>query len=125
MTGLVKEEIIARLAELALTAEDGCLVFDPILFDREELLREPATFEYLDVAGAPNTVDVPVGAMAYTCCQTPIILQSGEKAQITVHTRDGGVQTEAGLRLDAETTRHIFERDGQVEKLVVQVLPGV
>jgi hypothetical protein len=121
MTGLVKEEIIARLAELALTAQDGCLVFDPILFDREELLDEPATFEYLAVDGALKTVDVPAGAMAYTCCQTPIILQSGEKAQITVHTRDGGVLTEPGLRLDAETTRHIFERDGIITKLVVQI----
>ena len=121
MTGLVKEEIIARLAELALTAQDGCLVFDPILFDRKELLGEPATFDYLAVDGAQNSVDVPAGAMAYTCCQTPIILQSGEKAQITVHTRDGGVLTEPGLRLDAETTRHIFERDGIITKLVVQI----
>jgi len=124
MTGLVKEEIIARWGELGLTIEDGCIVFDPILFDESELLSSPCRFDYIDVGGDHKSMPLPTNAMAYTFCQTPIILQTGEAAEIKVFTRDGKEMKLKGTRLDEDTSRHIFERDGEVEKLMVQVVPG-
>ena len=122
MTGLVKEEIIARLGELALTAEDGCLVFDPILFNREELLSKPGTFEYIDVSGSYKSFEVPENSMAYTFCQTPIVLQMGENTEIEVYSRDGQVKIVSGSHLDADTSRHIFERDGAIQKVIVKLI---
>jgi hypothetical protein len=121
MTGLVKEEIITRFGELALTFEDGCLVFNPILLNKNELISSSATFDYIDVAGRSKTIALPANALAYTCCQTPIILQVGKEAEIQVDTRDGGRIAIPGNRLDELTSRHIFKRDGWVEKLLVQL----
>jgi len=124
MTGLVKEEIIARKGELCLTIEDGCLIFNPKLFDTSELLKAPSNYEYVDVTGHHKSIHLPANTLAYTCCQTPIILQTGEKAEIKVYTKDGQVMTFPGARLDADISRHIFQRDGHIDKLVIQVLHG-
>jgi len=124
MTGLVKEEIITRLWEMALTIEDGCLVFDPILFDPAELLPSPATFIFINVELEHKQMHVPEKAMAYTYCQTPIILQLGEEDEITVDFKDGRCIRFEGNRLDKPVSRHIFDRDGQIEKIRVQLRAG-
>ncbi len=121
MTGLVKEEIIARLAELALTVEEGCLVFDPSLFNPEELLSSAGTFDFIDVEGDHKSLSAPAGSVAFTYCQTPVILIVGEAAEIVVDARDGQRMTVKGSRLDRETSAHIFKRDGVVEKIRVKV----
>lgn len=121
MTGLVKEEIIARLGELALTVEDGCLIFNPILFDQRELLSNPATFEFIDVSGSHNKLDVPENSMAYTFCQTPIVLQVEEKAEIQIHNSDGHRIAIEGNKLDQTTTQHIFQRDGTIREITVKL----
>ena len=121
MTGLVKEEIIARLGELALTAADGCLIFDPILFDQKELLREHATYEYINVEGAYKTANVPENSMAYTFCQTPTVLRLGEKSEIQVNHTDGLEVTFEGNKLNQTTSQHVFQRDGIIRKIVVQL----
>ncbi len=66
MTGMVKETILARQAELGLTVEHGSLVFDRLLLDPQELLPNPAVFSYLDVHGQPRAIDLQPGSLAYT-----------------------------------------------------------
>ncbi len=121
MTGLVKEEVIARLAELALTVEEGCLVFDPSLLNPEELLSSAATFDFIDIKGEHQSLSVPAGSVAFTYCQTPVILMVGKAAEIVVETSDGQRMTVEGSRLDQGTSAHIFKRDGVVEKIRVRV----
>ena len=121
MTGLVKEEIIARLAELALTVEEGCLVFDPSLLNPEELLSSAATFDFIDIKGEHQSLSVPAGSVAFTYCQTPVILMVGEAAEIVVETSDGQRMTVEGSRLDQETSAPIFKRDGFIEEIRVRV----
>jgi hypothetical protein len=124
MTGLVKEEIIARQGELSLTIEDGCLVFNPILVDESELLSTQTHFTYIDVNGGTELIDLPVNALAYTLCQTPIILQAGNEQAIIAETKDGQVISLPGNRLDKDLSQHIFKRDGRVKNLVVQFVLG-
>ncbi len=121
MTGTVKEEIITRLKELTLTVEDGCLVFDPILFDRTELLSSPASFSYLAVDGTFRTIEIPVASAAYTYCQTPIILQLGEETKISIFTTDHKATEYSGNKLDKAASEHVFLRDGLIEKILVQL----
>jgi hypothetical protein len=123
MTGSVKEIILTRQAEVGLLVENGCLRFDPLLVDSGELLRAPATFTCLDVGGQPRAIPVPAGALAFTCCQTPILLKAGQPG-IEIHAADGAIRQVDGLLLDAENSRHIFTRDGQVRLLVVSLAPA-
>ncbi len=120
MTGLVKEEILCRQVELGLTIENGSLVFNPLFLRRQELLTAPASFDYLDVSGDMQRLDLQAGSLAYTVCQTPLIVQAAHQAEIIIYFADGRVQTIAGNRLDECNSRHIFQRDGMIQYLLVK-----
>jgi hypothetical protein len=121
MTGMVKEEILTRLAEVGVYFENGCLVFNDALFDRQELLEEPGLFEYHDVSGSLQQIEVPPGSLAAAVCQVPVIVQGGPEPLITIFKSSGGLQVISGCCLDAENSRHIFQRDGCLHHLVVQL----
>ena len=99
MTGLVKEEILTRQAELGVTIEGGCLVFNPLFIDHTELIKTPATFTHLDITGRQQDLELAPGSLAYSLCQTPIILQAGEQAEIRVDFADGRVKIIPGHRV--------------------------
>jgi hypothetical protein len=119
MTGLVKEEILTRQAELGLFIENGNLVFDFLLLDRNEFLADPAVFAYWSVAGQSQQIELPAGTIAYTFCQVPVILRAGGGPDIQVWRTDGSSEQISGHTLDAVNSRHILQRDGMVHHLVV------
>ncbi len=121
MTGQVKEVILTRLAEVGLSIADGRLVFDPLLLDPRELLTAPASFTFLDVSGHEQRLELEAGSLAYTLCQTPVVLKTDSQAGITVHGVDGAVQHLQGRILDVVNSRHIFERDGAIHHLTVSI----
>jgi hypothetical protein len=120
MTGLVKEEILVRQAELGYTVADGQIVFDLLLLDRQELLTRQVTFHYVDVHNQEQQISLGAGSMAYTICQVPVVLQTGDDPAITVQYADGTSQAIAGSRLDETNSRHIFLRDEVVKALTVR-----
>jgi hypothetical protein len=120
MTGMVKEEILTRLAEVGLTIENGCLIFNPLMLDRTELLTAPSSFDYLDVTGKQQQIELPAGSLAVTCCQVPVIFLAAEQDNITIHLAGGDVKNIPGNHLDAVTSRHIFQRDELVQHLMVR-----
>lgn len=73
MTGQVKEEILTRFGELGVRVRDGIVGFDPVLLRRDEFLGEPGTYRYFDLAGAPQSLDVAAGALAFSYCQVPVV----------------------------------------------------
>lgn len=120
MTGAAKEEILTRQGELGLRFENGCLAFDPMLLDSEELLAEPAWFEYFDIYGTIQRLELGSGSLAFTVCQVPVILQVAETDSITVYLTNQVTQVISGSGLDIANSQHIFHRDGAVHHLVVQ-----
>ena len=124
MTGMVKEEILARQMELGYSVENGCLVFDFLLLDRTELLAEPAEFSYRNVYGQQESIEVAVDSLAYTICQVPVLLQASGEPGMTIHFSDGNIRQSNGYVLDADNSRHVFQRDGIVHHLVVSIPPG-
>jgi hypothetical protein len=121
MTGSVKEEILARQAEVGLIIEDGCLTFNSLLFDPKELLTTPASFDYLDVTRKQQRIDLAAGCLAYTVCEVPVVIQLADAPGIEIHLTDGTVQKINGRRLDAINSRHIFQRNGIVHHLIVHL----
>jgi hypothetical protein len=120
MTGLVKEEILSRQAELGVSIENGSLAFRMGLLDRSELLPAAAQFSYLDVKGQPQQIELKAGSLAYTICQTPVILEASGETCINVIYSDGVRQRIEGDVLDSTDTKHIFLRDGIVHHLNVR-----
>lgn len=121
MTGLVKEEILTRQAELGYTVKDGQLIFDFLFFDPTELITKPTSFSYLDITGRQLEIKLEAGSIAYTICQTPIIIHSRGQKGITIHFDDGTRQHIEGYVLDQSNSQHIFLRNGKIQSLSVTI----
>lgn len=121
MTGLVKEEILTRQSELGWSIENGCLTFNALLFDPKELLSTPAIFNYLDVKGNKQNLDLAAGSLAYTICQVPVVIQLANLSSIEIHLTDGAKIRVNDDHLDAENSQHVFQRDGIIHHLVVHL----
>ena len=121
MTGLVKEEILTRQAELGLFIDQGALTFDFLLLNKNEFLADPTVFTYFGIDGNQEQIDLKAGSLAYLICQVPVILQSSNENCITLYFANGSTQGIDGHVLDAVNSRHIFQRDGAVHHLVVSV----
>lgn len=119
MTGQVKEEILTRFGELGVLVQEGALVFTPALLHAQEMLTEAAPFIYHDVNGEQQVLIVPAGALAFTLCQTPIILMHSAQTRIEIIARDGRITEVAGAQLDQATSQRIFQRDGSIRRLHV------
>jgi hypothetical protein len=123
MTGQVKEEILTRWGELGVVVENGTLCFAPTLLSSDEFSTEPQTFDYVDVAGAWQSVELPADSLLFTFCQTPIIYTqtAAEQIEIEVLYENGRSQTIPGACLDATLSKHIFARDGHIQSVCVTV----
>jgi hypothetical protein len=122
MTGSVKEEIISRLTELGIRVENGRLKFDLLMLDHSELLAAPSVFSYLDVHEQQQEIYLEAGSLAYTICQTPIILEADNETRITVYYTNGTTQSIKGNELDSTNSRHIFGRDGNIQSVRIAFL---
>ena len=114
MTGQVKEEILTRWGELGVSVHEGALHFAPTLLRQDEFLAEPDTFSYLDANGEEQTVPLPVGSLAFTVCQTPVVYTLGSKPHIELTYADGRTETTPGTQLSVPASRHIMARDGHI-----------
>jgi prepilin-type processing-associated H-X9-DG protein len=121
MTGMVKEEILTRQMELGFSVENGCIVFDFLLLNRNEFLAELTEFAYQTAQGQQEQIELVSDSLAYTICQVPVILRASEEPGINVHFSDGNILYVDGHVLDPVNSRHIFQRDGLIHHLVVSV----
>jgi hypothetical protein len=121
MTGQVKEELLTRMGELGVTISCGQIAFRPQLIDEAEWGAEPAQFSYISIAGQRRSLSLPPKALAFTLCQTPVIYLRGDGPQITLHHADGETRILVGDSLDPLTSRQIFEREGQIESITVEL----
>ncbi|WP_245579257.1 hypothetical protein [Algoriphagus mannitolivorans] len=122
MTGQVKEDIISRFGELGLVIQDNKLFFHPFMLKRSEFLTKNQEFSYVDVDGQNNDFQVFENSLCFTYCQVPVIYELSDKNGIEVF-YEGGIKTiqEGSLVLDSETSKKIFNRTGEVKKLLVHL----
>jgi hypothetical protein len=66
-------------------------------------------------------VSLPANSLAFTFCQTPIIYTRANAAIIEVTYADDRLEAITGSRLEAAASRHIFDRDGQIQQVRVTV----
>ena len=121
MTGLVKEEILTRQAELGFFVKDGKIFFDFTLFNKDEFLAAPAKFHYWDVKGELQQIELQADSLAYMICQTLVIVQTSNILSVEVYMADGAVQQIKGHILDKKTSRNILQRDGEVNYVKVNM----
>ena len=120
MTGQVKEDILSRFGELGVRIHKGALHFDTSLLKETEYLEAPASFEYFNVLGEKNCLELAKDSLAYTYCQVPIVYNKNKgQASIEVSYTNGQQKTLQARGLDIETTLELFSRNNVIEKIVV------
>ena len=121
MTGQVKEDILTRMEELGAGVKHGRLSFQPRLLRKGEFLREEDVFTYLNTERM--RVELPLGdqSLAFTYCQVPVIYRIADAPGLAAYFKDGKSLAFEGMELDEETSRHIFNRTGQVSLIEVAV----
>lgn len=118
MTGQVKEDVLVRFAELGAHVEDGRVRFRLDLFDRQELLREPAEFSYFDIHGTQQTIQIPQHGFTYTFCQVPVTYVNAQQDAIHLRRSDGETVVVEGTQLDEGSSRSLFLRTGEILEIV-------
>lgn len=121
MTGQVKEDILSRFYELGVVIEEGKLSFQPALLRKEEFLLESKVFSYFDVAGNTKELSLAADSLGFTFCQIPIVFELAEKDMLEVSFGDGSSTVSNILELDKKTSQAIFDRNGVVSQLRVQL----
>jgi hypothetical protein len=119
MTGQVKEDIISRILELGVIVENGRLSFSSSILADTEFLERPSQFNYVDVNGTFQSIDVPENGLAFTYCQVPIVYQRGNASNIKVIFTSGVVNELDGSILNSELSEKIFRRSGEIEVITV------
>lgn len=121
MTGQVKEDFLTRMGELGVWVDSGQIRFEPGLLDPGHWSPSSggSAFAYITVDGAEKEVVVPPRSVAFTVCQTPVVIQRAEASSITVRMIDGAERTFEGTILDRETSALVLSRSGQVESVAV------
>ncbi|MGC6431198.1 MAG: hypothetical protein ACON5F_09170 [Jejuia sp.] len=118
MTGQVKEDILSRIGELGVSVENGKITFNPTLLQEKEFLNKPSKFSFIDVKGAKQSINMEADALAFTYCQVPVIYKLSEAENIEIQSINGNTTFEE-LQIDAETSKSIFERKGEVNQITV------
>ncbi|MEM7681000.1 MAG: hypothetical protein AAF288_03500 [Planctomycetota bacterium] len=124
MTGQVKEQILARWAELGVLIRGGTVGFDLGRVHPREYLDEAADWSYLDLHGREQTLRLEPGSLGMTLFQTPVILHrpaqdAGAKPGVEVLHDDGRVTRIDGFTLPADVSARLFNRDGLVKLIRV------
>jgi len=121
MTGQVKEEILTRFGELGLFVDAGIITFHPNPLCMNEMTASSSAFRYIDISGTKREIELSPDSLAFTFCQVPVVYRTGMRSGIRVYYADGSLREISGNSLDPESCQHIFDRNGQVERLEVGV----
>lgn len=122
MTGLVKEELLARPLEVGIRVESGEIIFDPVLLRRDELLPQPISWRFHDLTLEPRVIELGEDSLGMTLCQVPIVVSATDgNARIEVVLADGTTTLQPGLHVDSQTSAEVFARSGRVQRIHAHV----
>jgi len=121
MTGQVKEDILVNAIRMGVKVRGATLGFNPFLLKKEYFARESETVEWISVEHQKNEQGLPPDALAFTCCQVPVVYKRGTERGLTVHFKDGTSKQRECLNLDKETSAEVFKRTGKVRHITVSL----
>lgn len=119
MTGQVKEDILTTIGELGVCMKQGRLSFKPKILRISEFTTETTTLQYVNIIGDSKKLNIPRNALAFSCCQVPVIYKIADKDSVEVTFRNNYKNTVNGLGLDKETSQQVFRRAGEIEFITV------
>ena len=86
----------SRMGELGVRINDGKIEFDTHLLDQKEFTEQAQVFEYFNVQGKKQTLDLTAGQLCFTICQVPVVYSQGNLDEISVLFSDGKTENISG-----------------------------
>ena len=123
LTGQVKEDIICRWGELGLRVSDGILRINPALLRKSEFCQKREIFNWYNLHGDPQTLQISAGCLAFTYCQVLFVYHLAEIPLLIINGEDSTQRSE--LILSQEESAALFERSGAITRIDVHLTPGV
>ncbi len=121
MTGQVKEDILSRFGELGVFVNEGKIVFNPSLLQKKEFLQESKTFSFTNVNKEEQSIKLEANSLCFTYCQVPIIYKLSDKNGMQVIAKNGKPEESNNLSLSLEVSKSIFERTGEIARIIVSI----
>jgi hypothetical protein len=118
MTGQVKEDIITRFKELGVKIDAGKIQFNPTYLQKKEFYPESKTVEFIVVNGQKLSLEMPQNSLAFSICQTPVIYTLNDENKIIVKYKTKN-ETIQNIELNAEISKSIFNRTGEIQSINV------
>jgi hypothetical protein len=121
MTGQVKEDILCRFGELGVSVKKGRLCFYPRMLRVTEYLKEPATFEYVDVCTTLLEITLGPDSLGFTYCQVPVVYKLSDRESLKIVFSDNSEVIQEVLSLDDVLSNKIFDRTGEVVRIEAEI----
>ena len=115
MSGQVKEDLLSRLGEVGLRIREGQIQFDGSLLHEGELRDTAGSLR----SPSGETIEVPTGALAISHCGVPFIIRRGASPGVDLVAVDGTRTRCEGAEIDAATSRAIWARSGDLQRVEV------
>jgi hypothetical protein len=116
MTGQVKEDYLARMAELGVHVESGRLHLGPTRASSLHFVEAPTRFSYRDAGGLERELELEPGTLAFTCFQVPVVLHRGGEPRVVLTSKDGERRETRGFVLGQDESAELFERRSDIER---------
>jgi hypothetical protein len=120
MTGQVKEDFITRFYELGVKVVEGQIEFAPTILKRDEFTTGPESWNY-SLGGEEQHETLEAGCLAFSVCATPVVYRMAQEYAIRVINRGGHSEVITGNQLDRARSQSVFKREGEIQKIVVDV----
>ena len=117
MTGQVKEDILARMAELGIHIKNGEIVFETSMINHKEFIKNKENFEYYGLDVNKRVIELQKGQLGFTFCQVPVVYTQSDNEHITISLKDAPKREINGNVIDKETSSMIFRRNGEVSEI--------
>jgi len=101
MTGQVKEEVLARFAELGMVVRHGCIEFHKILILEDQWMQD--------------------GCYSFSYCGVQIKVCKGSSEKILLNRQDDSPVEISDLTIPAEWSQKIFDRNGEISSIEVSL----
>jgi len=105
MTGQVKEDVIARMTEVGVHIGSGEINFETRLLNQKEILEDTSVFSFINIAGKSQDIEL-----------------CAESEGVRVSFTDGTEQAFNKNNINADISRKIFSRTGEVMRIDVSVV---
>ncbi|MBT8449288.1 MAG: hypothetical protein KJO69_06340, partial [Gammaproteobacteria bacterium] len=122
MTGQVKEDVVARMTEVGVHIGNGEINFETRLLNQKEILEDTSVFSFINISGESQDIELSAGQLGFSLCQVPVIYSLSESEGVRVSFTDGTEQAFNKNNINADISRKIFSRTGEVLRIDVSVV---